>query len=142
MPVLNHHIVAARKRDKTALFFTDVLGLEAPIQLGEFAVVQVSPDTTLDFLETTGEIHQQHYAFLVTETEFDQIFTRIKQRELDYWADPFRKHPGDINDWDDGRGVYFEDPNGHLLEILTRPYGSAGTSARHPHPLVAPTIER
>jgi catechol 2,3-dioxygenase-like lactoylglutathione lyase family enzyme len=141
MPVLDHHNVAARQRDRTALFFSEVLGLEHPVPLGEFAVVRVSPDTTLDFIETGGEIHQQHYAFLVTETEFDEIFTRLKQRDLDYWADPFRKQRGDINDWDDGRGVYFDDPNGHLLEILTRPYGSGGTAARHPHPLVAPTIE-
>jgi catechol 2,3-dioxygenase-like lactoylglutathione lyase family enzyme len=140
--VLNHHIVAARHRDETALFFSEVLGLDNPVQLGEFAAVQVSPDTTLDFLETNGEIHQQHYAFLVSETEFDEVFARIKERDLDYWADPFRKQPTEINDWDDGRGVYFEDPNGHLLEILTRPYGSGGTGVRHPHPLIAPTIER
>src|SRR5256885_4420516 len=104
MPVLNHHIVAARRRDETALFFSEVLGLPPPVQLGEFAVVQVSPDTTLDFVESGGEIHQQHYAFLVTETEFDEIFTRLKDRDLDYWADPFRKQRGETNDWDDGRG--------------------------------------
>jgi catechol 2,3-dioxygenase-like lactoylglutathione lyase family enzyme len=140
--VLNHHIVAARRRDETALFFAEVLGLEQPIQLGEFAAVRVSPDTTLDFLETAGEVHPQHYAFLVSETEFDEIFARIKERDLDYWADPFRKQPSAVNDWDDGRGVYFDDPNGHLLEILTRPYGSGGTGVRRPHPLIAPTIER
>jgi catechol 2,3-dioxygenase-like lactoylglutathione lyase family enzyme len=140
--VLNHHIVAARQRDETALFFSEVLGLETPVQLGEFAAVRVSPDTTLDFLESTGEIHRQHYAFLVSEAEFDEIFARIRARDLDYWADPFRKQPSEINDWDDGRGVYFDDPNGHLLEILTRPYGSGGTGVRRPHPLIAPTIER
>jgi catechol 2,3-dioxygenase-like lactoylglutathione lyase family enzyme len=142
VPVLNHHIVTTRQRDETALFFAEVLGLDAPVQLGEFAVLRVSADTTLDFLETDREIHQQHYAFLVTEVEFDEIFSRIEKRCLGYWADPFRQRPFEINDWDDGRGVYFDDPNGHLLEILTRPYGSGGTTARHPHPLVAPTIER
>jgi hypothetical protein len=140
--VLNHHIVAASSRDETALFFTEVLGLASPVQLGEFAVVRVSADTTLDFVRSDGEIHQQHYAFLVTELEFDEIFARIQERDLGYYADPFRKQPGEINGWDDGRGVYFDDPNGHLLEIITRPYGSGGTRARCPHPLVTPTVER
>jgi catechol 2,3-dioxygenase-like lactoylglutathione lyase family enzyme len=141
VPVLDHHIVGARRRDETALFFAEVLGLDPPTQLGEFAVIKVSSDTTLDFVESV-EVHPQHYAFLVTETEFDDIFRRIKARGLDYWADPFRKVADEVNEWDDGRGVYFEDPNGHLLEILTRPYGSGGTRARHPHPLIAPVIER
>jgi hypothetical protein len=76
----------------------------------------------------------------VTETEFDEIFGRVRERGLAYWADPFRHEAGEINDWDDGRGVYFDDPNGHLLEIITRPYGAGGTTAKHPHPLVAPVI--
>src|SRR5262249_2707524 len=83
-------------------------------------------------------INPLHYAFLVTETEFDQIFDRIRRRDLPYWSDPFRHDAGHINEWDDGRGVYFDDPNGHLLEILTRPYGSAGPEPNHPHPLIAP----
>ena len=66
---------------------------------------------------------------------------RIRERGLSYWADPFKRKGGQINTWDDGRGVYFEDPNGHLLEILTRPYGSKGTSAEYPHPLMAETLE-
>jgi catechol 2,3-dioxygenase-like lactoylglutathione lyase family enzyme len=141
MPVLNHHIVAARDQEATAWFFADVVGLEPPFRLGEFAVVRVSADTTLDFITVTSEIHQQHYAFLATEGEFDAAFARIKDRQISYWADPFRKEPNRINEWDDGRGVYFDDPNGHLLELLTRPYGSAGTAARHPHPLIAPPLE-
>jgi hypothetical protein len=142
MAVLNHHIVHTHDEEATALFFAEMLGLEPPTRLGEFAVVRVSPDTTLDFVEVDDEIHQLHYAFLVTETEFDEIFGRIRSRHLDYWADPFRKERGEINEWDDGRGVYFDDPNGHLLEIITRPYGSRGTSAEHPHPLVAPRVTR
>lgn len=74
--------------------------------------------------------------FLVSEAEFDEIFGRIRARNLSYWADPFRKQPDAINRWDDGRGVYFDDPNGHLLEILTRPYGSGGLDAEHPNPLL------
>lgn len=73
--------------------------------------------------------------------EFDQIFGRIRERGLRYWADPHQRKPNEINAWDDGRGVYFEDPNGHLLEILTRPYGSGGTSVDRPHPLIAPMID-
>jgi catechol 2,3-dioxygenase-like lactoylglutathione lyase family enzyme len=142
MPVLNHHIVATRDKDTTALFFAEVLGFEPPVRLGPFAVLRVSADTTLDFVETDGEIPQLHYAFLVTESEFDEIFERIRSRGLKYWSDPFRHEPDAINAWDDGRGVYFDDPNGHLLEIITRPYGSGGTAAKRPHPLVAPRIDR
>ena len=87
-------------------------------------VVETGNRVSLDYLETDGEISSQHYAFLVTEEEFDQIFGRIKQRELPYWADPGRRRAGEINRSDGGRGVYFPDPDGHLLEIITRPYGS------------------
>ena len=73
-------------------------------------------------------MHPQHYAFLVDDPDFDDIFGRIKERDLPYWADPFRRYPGEINTNDGGRGVYWEDPNGHLLEIITRPYGSGGGS--------------
>jgi catechol 2,3-dioxygenase-like lactoylglutathione lyase family enzyme len=139
---LNHTIIAARDRNESATFLSEILGLPAPRQLGHFAVVQVG-DTSLDFA-TAGaddEIQQRHFAFLVSEGEFDQIFARIMERGLEYWADPFRRQPRQINRWDDGRGLYFDDPSGHLLEILTRPYGSAGTTASEPHPLVAPVIE-
>jgi catechol 2,3-dioxygenase-like lactoylglutathione lyase family enzyme len=142
MAVLNHHIVPARDKDATAWFFADVLGLDTPTRLGDFVVVRVSPDTTLDFVVVYNEIEQRHYAFLVTEVEFDEVFERVRARDLEYWADLFRKQPFEINEWDDGRGAYFDDPNGHLLEILTRPCGSGGTAAKHPHPLVAPEIER
>ena len=137
---LNHTIVAAHDRDRSAVFLAEMLGLPAPLQLGHFAVVGVGERLTLDYVESDGEIVPQHYAFLVEEAEFDEIFARIQQRGLPYWADPFRRQRGAINHWDDGRGVYFDDPNGHLLEIITKPYGSAGTEARHPHPLIASKI--
>ncbi|HLI00133.1 MAG TPA: VOC family protein [Acidimicrobiales bacterium] len=140
MPALNHHIVAARDKDATSRFFADVLGLPPPVRLGPFALVQVTDDTTLDFADSDGDIQSLHYAFLVTEEEFDQIFDRIRERDLPYWSDPGHRDPGRINHWDDGRGVYFPDPNGHNLEILTRPYGSGGTTAEHPHPLIAPPV--
>jgi catechol 2,3-dioxygenase-like lactoylglutathione lyase family enzyme len=138
---LNHTIVAARDKKKSALFLSEILGLEAPFLLGPFAVVSVGEELTLDFMESDGDITPQHYAFLVTEAEFDAIFAKIRGRRLAYWADPYRRKAGEINEWDDGRGVYFDDPDGHLLEILTRPYGSGGTKARRPHPLIAETIE-
>ena len=138
---LNHTIVSARDHTKSALFLTELLGLEPPFLLGPFAVVKVGDELTLDFMESEGDVVPQHYAFLVSESEFDEIFARIRERGLAYWADPYRTKRGETNRWDDGRGVYFEDPNGHLLEILTRPYGSRGTSAEYPHPLVAERLE-
>ena len=131
---LNHTIVSARDNEATAKFLTETLGLPQHRVVGHFAVVQVG-ETSLDFIATNGEIASRHFAFLVSETEFDQIFGRLGERGITYWADPFREKTGEINHWDDGRGLYFEDPNGHLLEIITRPYGSGGKHAKHPNPL-------
>ena len=122
---LNHTIVAARDKAATAAFMTEVLGLPPATTFGHFAVVQVD-DTSMDYVETDGDIAPRHFAFLVSEAEFDAIFARIEARGLTYWADPTRTEANRINRRDGGRGVYFEDPNGHLLEILTRPYGSGG----------------
>lgn len=138
---LNHTIVASRDKKKSALFLSEILGLQPPRTLGHFVLVTVGEDLTLDYVQTEDEIVAQHYAFLVSEAEFDEIFDRIERRNLSYWADPMRRNAGAINHWDDGRGVYFEDPDGHLLEVLTRPYGSKGTSTEHPHPLVAASID-
>ncbi len=81
---------------------------------------------TLAFLDADDmEIQMQHYAFPVSEKEFDQTFGRIKERGPDYWADPGRKEKGRINRHFGGRGVCFQDPSGHLLEIITRPYEGA-----------------
>lgn len=135
---LNHTIVVGRNKLQSATFFTEILGLPPHRTMGHFAVVQVD-DTSLDFVETDAEISSRHFAFLVSESEFDQIFERIKARGLPYWADPFHKEPGRINHWDDGRGLYFDDPNGHLLEIITRAYGSGGPNAKHPNPLLPRT---
>ena len=113
-----------------------IFGFRAGAAIG--AGVEVG-DTAMDFVDARNEVVRRHFAFLVSETEFDQIFDRIIERELVYWADPSRNEPKKINHWDDGRGVYFDDPNGHLLEVITRPYGSAGTEAEHPHPLLTET---
>jgi catechol 2,3-dioxygenase-like lactoylglutathione lyase family enzyme len=121
---LNHTIVHTRDKRAAATFLAEILGLPAPAAFGPFLGVHTANGVTLDFLETDEELITEHYAFLVSESEFDQIFGRIRARELAYWADPYRTRRGEINTRDGGRGVYFEDPSGHLLEILTRPYGS------------------
>ena len=137
MPIsLNHTIVHARDKEATATFLTDILGLPQHKVLAHFAVVQVG-ETSLDLLETSEPISSRHFAFLVSEVEFDRIFERLESRKIAYWADPFHRQPNEINRWDDGRGVYFDDPNGHLLEVITRSYGSGGPDAEHPNPLLA-----
>ncbi|MEU7481083.1 VOC family protein [Lentzea sp. NPDC042327] len=125
MPVqLNHTIVHATDQERSARFLTDLLGLPAPVRFGPFLVVEVANGVSLDYVTAPGPIAEQHYAFLVTEDEFDEVFGRIREQGLEHWADPFRSRPGEINRNDGGRGVYWSDPDGHTLEIITRPYGS------------------
>jgi len=119
---LNHTIVFVRDKKASSKFLTDILGLPPAKPFGPFLAVQVG-EVTLDFDEV-DDVSMGHYAFLVSESEFDTIFRRIKERDLPYWADPFKRLPGEINTHDGGRGVYFDDPSGHKLEIITRPYGS------------------
>jgi catechol 2,3-dioxygenase-like lactoylglutathione lyase family enzyme len=123
---LNHHIVHARDPEASARFLTEILGLPDPTHFGHFVVVELANGASLDFIGTDDEryLGPNHYAFLVDEDEFDEIFGRIRARGLDFWADPGRRQLGEINHHDGGRGVYWPDPNGHLLEIITRPYGS------------------
>ena len=120
----NHTIVRCRDQARAAAFLSQVLGLGPPGQFGPFHTVELSNGVSLDFLNVSGEISREHYAFLVSEDEFDAIFRRIEERGLEYWADPGKSRPGTINHNDGGLGVYFEDPERHLLEIITRPYGS------------------
>ena len=122
---LNHTIVASRDKKAAAKFVADLLGLSGSTLFGPFEVVELSNGVSLDFMDA-DEIHPQHYAFLLTEDEFDQVFGRIKEQNLTYWADPMHSEEGEINTRDGGRGVYFDSPDGHYLEILTRPYGSGG----------------
>ena len=126
MVELNHTIVAARDAAASAAFVAEVLGLDEPARFGHFHVVEAANGVQLDYDTTDGPITSQHYAFLVTDDEFDAIFARIEQRGLTYWADPGQRREHQINTRDGGRGCYFEDLDGHLLEILTRPYGSGG----------------
>jgi catechol 2,3-dioxygenase-like lactoylglutathione lyase family enzyme len=121
---LNHTIVSCRDQQRSAAFLTGILGLQAATRFGHFLVVEADNGVSLDYSETDGDITSQHYAFLVGDDDFDAAFGRIQAQGLQYWADPGRRQPGVINDRDSGRGLYFEDPDGHLMEIITRPYGS------------------
>lgn len=121
---LNHTIVAARDREASAKFLAGILGLRVSHPYGPFLPVETHNGVSLDYLET-GErpVTPQHYAFLVSEDEFDAIFARITGAGIGYYAGPGHQSPGQINRNDGGRGVYFDDPNGHTMEIITRPYG-------------------
>lgn len=122
---LNHTIVPARDGKASATFLTEILGLsKKPVRFGPFWAVTLDNGVTLDFQDCDEAMPIEHYAFLVSESEFDGIFERIRARDLEYWADPMHNRPGEINRNDGGRGVYWNDPNGHYLEIITRPYGS------------------
>ncbi|GAA3148832.1 MULTISPECIES: VOC family protein [Nonomuraea] len=120
---LNHTIVPARDRDATADFLVDVLGLEPAPVYGPFRVVTLANGVSLDVVQAGDDVPGQHYAFLVSEEEFDRIRGRIEERGLTYWADPYHQEPGRINTNDGGRGLYWSDPDGHNLEIITVPYG-------------------
>ena len=122
----NHTILSARDSEASAKFLTEILGLPAATRWGPFQMVTTANDANLDYMKVSGEITPQHYAFLVSEAEFDGIFKRIREQKLSYWADPGQTKEGEINRHDDGRGLYFEELNGHLIEIITRPYGSGG----------------
>jgi extradiol dioxygenase family protein len=129
MPIaFNHTIVAARDKRESAEFLTELFGLPSPVPFGHFMTVALEHGATLDYAEVPDgeEIRPQHYAFLVSEDDFDAIYGKIQSRGMQHWADPRGERPGEINTNDGGRGVYFPDPAGHYLEILTRPYGSGG----------------
>ncbi len=124
----NHTIVHSRDKATSAAFLAGILGLRTPSPFGHFLVVEFDNGASLDFIDAGDtDVVAQHYAFLIDEEDFDVVFGRIEARGLDFWADPFKQHPGEINRHAGGRGVYFDDPDGHLLEILTRPYDSGGS---------------
>jgi catechol 2,3-dioxygenase-like lactoylglutathione lyase family enzyme len=124
----NHTIVASHDKRESAEFLTELFGLASPVPFGPFMVVALEHGATFDYADAPEgeEIRPQHYAFLISEDEFDAIYGKIQSRGLPHWADPRANRPGEINHRDGGRGVYFPDPAGHSLEILTRPYGSGG----------------
>ena len=123
---LNHHIVHARDPERAARWLADILGLDEPTTWGPFHIVQTANDVGIDFMATDDErdLVPKHYAFLVSEEEFDEIFGRITEQGLEFWADSGQNQSGQINHHDGGRGVYWCDPDGNLLEMITRPYGS------------------
>lgn len=123
---LNHTIVHVSDRERAASFVTDLFDLPPARRFGHFLVVDVDNGVSLDYMETDGTFDRQHYAFLVGEDDFTAIYGRIVERSIEHWADPGRSKPDTINHHDGGRGVYFADPDGHLYEIITRPYGSGG----------------
>lgn len=126
MAELNHTIVWCHDKVRSAQFLAEMLGRPAPVSFGPFQVVSLDNAVSLDFYEVTDAIVRQHYAFLVSEEEFDAVLGRLRARKLTYWADPGQTRENQLNTHDGGRGLYWEDPDGHLLEVITRPYGSGG----------------
>ncbi len=124
MAELNHTIVWCSDKQSSAAFLTGILGLPPAKPFYHYLVVELANGVSLDFYQKEGPVSTQHYAFLVSDAEFDAAFERIKEQGMTYWADPARTKPGEINHHFGGRGIYFADPDGHLLELITRPYGS------------------
>jgi catechol 2,3-dioxygenase-like lactoylglutathione lyase family enzyme len=128
-PQLNHTIVWCKNQEASAKFLAEMLGLPPPVKFGHFDVIDLENGVSMDFAEapkgmtSPPAITPQHYAFLISEADFDAVLGRIEARNLEHWADPRRQRSGEINHNDGGRGVYFADPDGHYLEVLTRPYG-------------------
>lgn len=118
---LNHIIVPSRDKEASAAFLAEVLGLEAKSQWGPFVPLDTGNGVTLYFMDVEA-FHPIHCCFLVSESQFDSIMGRIKSQCLDYWAAPDHEKPGEINHLFGGRGVYFDDPNGHSMEVITQPY--------------------
>jgi len=118
---LNHTIVPARDKEAAARFFAQIFGLHFEGVGGHFAPVRVNDTLTLDFATATGPITSQHYAFHVSDAEFDAILQRVQAAGLAFGSGPRSLVDGKLNDWNGGRGVYFRDPDGHILELMTVP---------------------
>ncbi|QLY34446.1 VOC family protein [Nocardia huaxiensis] len=123
----NHTIVGCTNNQDSARFWADILGLEVGDQWGPFIPITAANGVTFDFANTPpdlpGGIQPQHYAFLVSEAEFDAALKKIQDSGRTYWADPRMQGVNEINTNDGGRGVYFQDPSGHFMELITVPYG-------------------
>lgn len=125
MPIeLNHVLIFARDKQESAQFLADILRIAPPTDAGFFLALDVANNVTLHFGEPGIEFTPQHYAFLVSDDEFDASLARIRERGIEYAADPRWSQVGAINTNHGGRGFYFRDPSGHGMEIITRPYGS------------------
>ena len=124
MPVaFNHTIVHCRDAGESAAFFSDIMGLPDPAPFGPFLMVPLEHGASLDFIDSDGEVAAQHYAFLVSEDDFDAIYGRILERGIEHYPEPNLGTKNSINHNDGGRGVYWTEPSGHFLEIITVPYG-------------------
>ncbi|GAB3122093.1 VOC family protein [Streptomyces calidiresistens] len=120
---LNHTVVHATDRRLSAEFIATILGLEVGAPFGPFLPVDLGNGVTLDYHEKRDEpIQPQHYAFLVPEDRFDAMIARLEAAGVTHYADPHHTEPHRINHLFGGRGAYFDDPDGHNMEILTRPY--------------------
>ncbi|QIP85910.1 VOC family protein [Streptomyces sp. Tu 2975] len=120
---LNHTAVYAKDRRLSAEFLAAVLGVEVAAPFGPFLPVDLGNGVTLDYYELTDEpVQPQHYAFLVPDEQFDTMIARLEAIGVTYYADPSHTEPGAINRLFGGRGAYFDDPSGHNMEIMTRPY--------------------
>ncbi|MGH6674194.1 MAG: VOC family protein [Xanthobacteraceae bacterium] len=116
--ILNHTIVPAHDKKAAAQFFARIFGLHPDTKGGHFAPVRVNDTLTLLF-DDEEEFESHHYAFYVGDAEFDAIFGRIREAKLAYGSGPRSLDDGKLNHWNGGRGVYFRDQNGHVLELMT-----------------------
>lgn len=120
---LNHTVVYAKDRRLSADFLATILGLTVDAPFGPFLPVDLGNGVTLDYYEQRDEpVQSQHYAFLVPDDAFDGMIARLEAAGVTYYADPSHTEPGRINRLFGGRGAYFDDPSGHNMEIMTRPY--------------------
>jgi catechol 2,3-dioxygenase-like lactoylglutathione lyase family enzyme len=122
---LDHTIVPSRDKRASADFLARILGIGPPAVFGHFLTLETDNGVSLDF-DDADEVRSQHFAFLVSDDDFDPIFARVKAEGITYYADPGHRRRGELNTRDNGRGFYFSDPDGHNMEVLTRQYGSAG----------------
>lgn len=120
----NHTIIAAKDSSESALFFRELLELPEAPSWGPFTNIQLTDGVLLQFATPPPhiEIQMQHYAFLIDDELFDRAYRRLCDRDVEHWADPQMRRPGEINNEHGGRGVYFKDPAGHAIELITRPY--------------------
>jgi catechol 2,3-dioxygenase-like lactoylglutathione lyase family enzyme len=118
----NHTIVASKDREESARFYRELLEVPPAPSWGVFTNIQLSDGVLLQFAEPPVEIQMQHYAFLVDDELFDRAYARLRDGGVEHWADPQMRRPGETNTEHGGRGVYFKDPSGHAIELLTRPY--------------------
>ncbi|GGY61033.1 VOC family protein [Streptomyces omiyaensis] len=119
---LDHTVVHSTDRSASAHFLAGILGLEVGAPFGPFLPVDLANGVTLDFLQTSGPVREQHYAFLVRDEDFDAMIGRLEAAGVTYYADPNHRHPHEVNDLFGGRGAYFADPDGHNMEIMTVRY--------------------